>query len=93
MNKKEVITSLSEKTGLTKKDCELVLDALTEAVTEGLCAGEVVSLPGLGKFSVAERAARTGRNPQTGEEISIDATCAPKFKVSGVLKETVKANY
>ena len=93
MNKKEIVTSLSAKSGLTKKDCEVVLDALTETVVEGLCAGEVVSIPGLGKFSVAERAARVGRNPQTGEEISIDSTCAPKFKFSGVLKETVKANY
>lgn len=93
MNKKEIVTSLSEKTGLTKKDCEAVLGALTETVVEGLCAGDVVSLPGLGKFSVAERAARVGRNPQTGEEIAIDATCTAKFKVSGVLKETVKANY
>lgn len=91
MNKKEIIAALAETTELTKGTCEDVLDALTEVVTEGLIKGEVVSLPGLGKFSVAERAARTGRNPQTGEEIKIDATCTAKFKVSGVLKDAVKS--
>lgn len=90
MNKKEIVTSLAERTELTKKDCELVLDAFTKTITEALCQGDVVSVPGLGKFSVVERASRIGRNPKTGEEIAIEASVAPKFKISGVLKEALR---
>lgn len=91
MNKKEVVAALAEKSQLKKKDCELMLESLVETVTEALCEGEVVSIPGLGKFSTVERPERTGRNPQTGEEIIIEASIAPRFKVSGVLKEAVNA--
>lgn len=91
MNKKMMIKAIAEKTGFTQKDVTVVVDAMIEAVTETVAAGEDVKISGLGKFSVTERAARSGRNPQTGEAIEIPATKALKFKASSTLKAAVKA--
>ena len=90
MNKKELITSMSEKTELTKKDVESVLNAFIEAVEESLEDGEKVQLTGFGTFEPRERKARIGRNPKTGEEIQIPKTIVPAFKVSKTFKERIK---
>ena len=87
MNRQELLSKLSEKNGMTKKDNDVFLTSFTEAVTEELAQGGDVSLVGFGKFSVVERAERIGRNPQSGEEIIIKASKAPKFKAGKVLKE------
>lgn len=91
MTKKELVAAMAEKTELTKKDTELLLNALVEVVSEALANGDEVALSGFGKFEVRERAARTGRNPQTGETIEIAATKAPAFKAAKALKEAVNA--
>ena len=91
MNKKELIGLVSEKTGATKKATTETVDALIEVVIEALQNGEEVNISGFGKFTVAERAARTGRNPQTGDTIEIEATKAPKFKPSKAFKDVFKA--
>lgn len=91
MTKKELVAAMAEKTELTKKDTELLLNALVEVVSEALANGDEVALSGFGKFEVRERAARTGRNPQTGEIIEIAATKAPAFKAAKALKEAVNA--
>jgi DNA-binding protein HU-beta len=80
---------MAEKSGLTKADAEKALKAFTDAVTEALKAGEKVSLVGFGTFSVGERAARTGQNPQTGAKIQIAAAKSPRFKVGKALKDSV----
>lgn len=90
MNKKELITSMSEKTELTKKDVELVLNAFIETIEETLENGEKVQLVGFGTFETRERAARMGRNPRTKEEIEIPASVTPAFKVGKAFKERVK---
>ncbi len=90
MNKPELITSIVDKTGLQVKDTEAFLKALTEVVTEELVKGEKVQLVGFGTFEVAERAAREGRNPKTGEALHIEASKTPKFKAGKALKEAVK---
>ena len=90
MNKKMMIKAIAEKTGYTQKDVAVVVDAMIETVTEVMVAGEDVKVSGLGKFSVSERAAREGRNPQTGEAIEIPATKSIKFKASSTLKNAVK---
>ena len=87
MNKTELIAAVAEKTELTKKDSGKALDALTEIITETLASGDKVQLVGFGTFEVSERAERTGRNPQTGEEMSIPASKAPKFKPGKALKD------
>ena len=69
MTKVELINSMAEKAGLSKADAEKALKAFTDAITEALKAGDKVALVGFGTFSVGERAARTGQNPQTGEKI------------------------
>ena len=89
MNKTELIAAMSEKTGITKKDTEKVLGAFIETVEETVQAGDNVALIGFGTFSVAERAARKGKNPQTGEVIKIKACKAPKFKAGKAFKELV----
>ena len=91
MNKLELIEAMVEKSGLTKKDCEAALGAFTKTVTDALSKKESVQLIGFGTFSVAERAAREGKNPLTGEQIHIDATVVPKFKVGAKLKDAVNA--
>ena len=91
MNKTELVAAISEKTELTKKDSEKALKALIDVVAEELKKGEKVQLVGFGTFEVSERAARTGKNPQTGAEIKIAACKAPKFKAGKVLKDQVNA--
>lgn len=90
MNKKELITSMSEKTELTKKDVELALNAFIETVEETLENGEKVQLTGFGVFEPRQRKARMGRNPKTGEELEIPASVIPAFKVGKAFKERVK---
>jgi len=89
MNKAELISSIAEKSGLTKKDSEKALNAMTDAVTEALAAGDKVQLIGFGIFEVKERAARIGRNPKTKELKDIPATKTPRFKPGKPLKEAV----
>mgnify|MGYP000440062224 FL=1 len=91
MNKTELVAAIAEKTGLTKKDAEGAVKAFTDTVAEQLKAGEKIQLVGFGTFEVAERAARTGKNPQTGEAIKIPASKAPKFKAGKALKDMVNA--
>ena len=89
MNKAELITSMAEKSNLTKKDAELALKAFIESVSETLENGDKVQLVGFGSFEVRKRAARKGRNPQTKEEIKIPASKAPVFKAGKALKDLV----
>lgn len=89
MNKTELVAAISEKTELTKKDSEKALKALIDVVAEELKKGEKVQLVGFGTFEVAERAAREGRNPQTGETMKIEASKSPKFKAGKALKDMV----
>ena len=91
MNKTELVAAISEKTELTKKDSEKALKDLIDVVAEELKKGEKVQLVGFGTFEVSERAARTGKNPQTGAEIKIAACKAPKFKAGKALKDAVNA--
>ncbi|MEG6617177.1 HU family DNA-binding protein [Peptococcaceae bacterium 1198_IL3148] len=89
MNKAELITSVSEKSELTKKDAEKAVNALLETVSEALAAGDKIQLVGFGTFETRERSARKGRNPQTGAEIEIAATKVPVFKAGKALKDAV----
>ena len=89
MNKTELVAAIAEKAGLSKKDAEGAVKAFTDTVAEQLKAGEKIQLVGFGTFEVAERAARTGKNPQTGEAIKIPASKAPKFKAGKALKDAV----
>ena len=89
MNKSELIAAMAAKTGETKKDAEAALKAFTDVVAEELKKGEKIQLVGFGTFEVAERAARTGRNPQTGAEMKIAASKAPKFKAGKALKDSI----
>lgn len=89
MNKAELIRSMSEKGDITKVDAEKALNAFVESVEEALVNGDKVQLVGFGSFEVRERAARKGRNPQTKEEITIEASKAPVFKVGKSLKDLV----
>ena len=91
MNKTELVAAISEKTELTKKDSEKALKALIDVVAEELKKCEKFQLVGFGTFEVSERAARTGKNPQTGAEIKIAACKAPKFKAGKALKDAVNA--
>ena len=91
MNKSELVAAMAEKAGLQKKDAEKALAAFTEVVAEGLKNGDKIQLVGFGTFDVAERAAREGRNPQTGKTMSIPASKAPRFKAGKALKDTVNA--
>ena len=89
MNKAELITSMAEKSQLTKKDAEIALKAFIDSVQEALEGGDKVQLVGFGSFEVRKRAARKGRNPQTKEEIKIPASKAPVFKAGKALKDLV----
>ena len=89
MNKTELVAAIAEKTQLTKKDSEMALKAFIDVVSEELKKGEKIQLVGFGTFEVSDRAARTGKNPQTGNAIDIPASKAPKFKAGKALKETV----
>ncbi|MFS1518562.1 HU family DNA-binding protein [Bacillus sp. SCS-151] len=90
MNKTELVNSVAEKAELSKKDAGKALEAVFGAIGDSLKDGNKVSLLGFGTFEVRERAARKGRNPQTGEEIEIAASKAPAFKPGKELKEAVK---
>ncbi|MEW6045138.1 MAG: HU family DNA-binding protein [Bacillota bacterium] len=89
MTKAELIDRIADKTGLTKKDSGRALDAVFEAITEALAQGQRVQLVGFGSFEVRKRAARKGRNPQTGKEIQIGARQVPAFKAGKALKDAV----
>jgi DNA-binding protein HU-beta len=91
MNKTELIAAIAEKTELSKKDAEKAVKAFTDVVVEELKKGEKIQLVGFGTFEVSERAARTGRNPQTGAEMNIPASKAPKFKAGKAFKDALNA--
>ncbi|MDE7060638.1 MAG: HU family DNA-binding protein [Lachnospiraceae bacterium] len=89
MNKSELVAAMSDRAELSKKDTEKALKAFIDVVTEELVKGEKIQLVGFGTFEVAERAAREGKNPQTGKKINIAASKAPKFKAGKALKDVV----
>ncbi len=90
MNKSELIDAIAEKAQLSKKDAKAALEATLEAVSESLKSGDAVQLIGFGTFKVNTRAARTGRNPRTGEEIKIAEAKIPAFVAGKALKDLVK---
>ncbi len=89
MNKAELVAAIADKASLSKKDAGAALEAFKDVVSEELKKGEKIQIIGFGTFEVSERAARTGRNPQTGEEMTIPASKAPKFKAGKALKDLV----
>lgn len=89
MTKSELVSAMSEKTGVSKKDAAASIDAFVEIISDVLKHGDKLQLVGFGTFEVSERAARTGRNPQTGEDIKIPAAKIPKFKAGAALKNAV----
>ncbi len=90
MNKQELVSAIADKSGLTKADSERALNGMLDAVKETMSKGESVQLIGFGTFSVSERSARTGRNPQTGKEIQIAAKKVAKFKAGKALSDSLK---
>ncbi len=90
MNKSALIAAMAAKAGLTKKDTEKALAAFVETVEETLKSGDKVQLVGFGTFEVRERAAREGKNPQSGETIHIAASKVPAFKAGQALKDILK---
>lgn len=88
-NKQSLINEVAKGAGLSKKDAAKAVDAIFVAITENMARHEKVQLIGFGNFEVRQRAARKGRNPQTGEEIEIPATKAPAFKPGKALKDAV----
>ena len=91
MNKTELIAAVAEKAEISKKDSEKALKAFIDVVTDELKNGEKIQLVGFGTFEVSERAAREGRNPQTGKTMKIEACKAPKFKAGPALKDAINA--
>ena len=89
MNKTELIAAVAEKTGMTKKDAERVINATVDTITDTLNKGEKVQMSGFGIFEVKAREARVGRNPRTKESIQIPATRLPAFKASRALKDLI----
>jgi DNA-binding protein HU-beta len=89
MNKTELVAAIAEATGLSKKDAEKALNAFQDVVKKQLKKGNKVQLVGFGTFEVTKRAAREGRNPQTGATMKIAASKAPKFKAGKALKDAV----
>ena len=89
MNKTELVAAVADKAGLTKKDAEAAVKAFTDVVAAQLKKGDKVQLVGFGTFEVSKRAAREGRNPQTGAVMKIAASKAPKFKAGKALKVAV----
>ncbi len=89
MNKSELIDAVASAADLSKADAGRAIDATVAAITDALSSGDSLSLVGFGTFSVSERAARTGRNPRTGETIQIAAAKLPKFKAGKALKDAV----
>jgi DNA-binding protein HU-beta len=92
MNKVELSAAIASETGLSKKDSEAVVKAFVDVVTEELKKGGRVQLVGFGTFEVSERAAREGRNPQTGKTMKIKASKTPKFKAGKALKDAVNTS-
>jgi DNA-binding protein HU-beta len=90
MTKTELVSKMAEKAGISKANAEKALKAFMEAVQEALAKGDKIALVGFGTFSVAERAAREGRNPKTGEKITIPSCKVVKFKPGHELKKVVK---
>jgi DNA-binding protein HU-beta len=91
MNRKELIDALAVKTGSTKADADRTIGALLDIISNTLKKGESLSLVGFGTFEVRKRAARTGRNPKTGEELKIKASSVPAFKAGATLKTAVNS--
>lgn len=91
MNKTELVAAVAEQAGLSKRDAEAAVKAFTDVVAEALKAGDKIQLVGFGTFEVSERAAREGRNPRTGETMTIEASKTPKFKAGKALKDLVNA--
>ena len=91
MNKTELVAAIAENAEISKKDAEKALKAFADVVAEELKKGEKVQLVGFGTCEVSERAAREGRNPQTGETMTLAACKAPKFKAGKALKDAVNA--
>ena len=89
MTKTELVGEVAEKTGLSKVDAERAVKALLDSVTDCLKKGESLTIVGFGTFSVSKRAARTGKNPRTGEKLEIAAATTPKFKPGKSLKDAV----
>jgi len=89
MNKSEFVAAIAEKSELSKKDSEKAVKAFIDVVAEELKKGEKIQLVGFGTFEVTKRAAREGRNPQTGKTMKIEASNAPKFKAGKALKDAV----
>ena len=89
MNKTDLVAAIAEKTELSKKDAEAALKAFVDVVSDELKKGEKVQLVGFGTFEVSERAAREGRNPQTGKTMKIEASKSPKFNAGKALKDLV----
>ncbi len=89
MTKADLINAMAEKSGTSKAASKRFLDAFTDTVTEALSTGDKVTLVGFGTFSITERKARVGRNPQTGAEIQIAGGKAPKFKAGKALKDGI----
>ena len=90
MNKTELVAAIAEQAEISKKDAEKALKAFTDVVAEELKKGEKIQLVGIfGTFEVSERAAREGRNPQTGEAMTIAASKTPKFKAGKALKDSI----
>lgn len=90
MNKASLVRNVANEAGLTKKDATAAVDAVFSTISASLAKGEPVQLIGFGKFEVRRRAARKGRNPQTGAEIQIPAADVPAFKAGKDLKEAIK---
>jgi len=91
MNKGELVTSVAKKTGLTKKETELVLTTILETIVDVIASGEKITLVGFGSFEARDRKAKEGRNPQTGEKIFIPATRVPVFSVGKFFKKRVNS--
>jgi DNA-binding protein HU-beta len=90
INKTELARAVADETGLTNGQAQEAIEATLERIANELGAGNEVKLPGFGKFGVAERSARQGRNPQTGEPMEIQASRVPRFSAASHLKQTVK---
>ena len=89
MNKTELVAKIAENADLTKAEAARALKSFEETITETLKSGDKISIVGFGSFETTNRAARTGRNPQTGKEIQIPAATVPKFKAGKTLKDSV----
>lgn len=89
MNKRELVEAVADTAGVAKSDAEATVDAMVAAISTALVGGDKVTLPGFGTFEVRERAARTGRNPQTGESMDIAASRSAAFKPASALKQSL----